>query len=879
LVIEAMANKKSGVIYTCITGGYDDLKNHTYIDQDWDYICFSDDLSIGNENNSSWQIRPLFFDKLDNVRNQRWHKLHPHILFPEYEKSIWIDGNLDVLNEGLFDDVQKIVENRQLMSIPPHPKRTCIYDEFEACIVMGKDDPSVMREQIDLIRKDAFPENLGLFETSIVFRIHNDKRIIKAMDDWWWWVKKHSRRDQLSLTYVLWKNNLSAVPLTDVSYRNGNNIGFSYGESHVTKEELMVQMDMLRAEISNLKDIISCKDDEIMHMTKSKFWKLRSHYLAFSKKFSRQVEISRKMIISFKKRGFFPTLLAVLKYGIFRPFFISRHNVQKIDYDIWMKKNEKFDVEKIKEEIGNFGYLPKISIITPVYDVDARWLDRCIKSVSDQFYGNWELCLHDDASTKKETIECLKRWEKKDARIKVSYGKKNMHISGASNEALKLATGEFIALLDNDDELSSDALFEAVKAINENPNADFIYSDEDKMELSGERVDPFFKPDWSLDLFLSLNYLCHLAVMRKSIGDKIGWFRVGYEGAQDFDLFLRFISQTKNIKHIPKILYHWRKLETSTAKSIGSKKYAHAAGRKALNDYLIDNNIRAVVETGYGETNYRLKYEFDADDRVSVIIPFKDKVDVLKACVESILQKSTYKNYELLLISNNSSNEETFDYLEKLKKYNNIRVFERNVPFNYPALNNFAVQKSTGNFILFLNNDTEVITPSWMEEMLMHANRADVGAVGALLYYPNKKIQHSGVIMGMTGLAGHIFSGQRKEDAYYNLASYTRNYLAVTAACLLVSKEKFLKAGGFNELFTVCGNDVDFCLRLYENGYVNVCTPYAELYHHESLSRDKQPPECDIDISKKRYAPYIGKDIYFNPNLSLISEAVKINLN
>jgi glycosyltransferase involved in cell wall biosynthesis len=305
----------------------------------------------------------------------------------------------------------------------------------------------------------------------------------------------------------------------------------------------------------------------------------------------------------------------------------NKKNLQD-QYEVWIKQNEDFDVSFIEKEIFDFKYKPKISVITPVYNVDPVWLDKCIESVLNQFYQNWELCLHDDASTKKETIKCLKKWEKKDPRIKISYSKVNQHISGASNEALKLATGEFIALLDNDDELAPHALFENVKVLNEHPDTDFIYSDEDKINREEKRVFPFFKPGWSPDLFYSINYICHLSLMRKAIGDSLGWFRFGFEGAQDYDLFLRFFKKPIKIKHISKILYHWRMLETSTASSIDSKKYANDSGKKALADFIKGSNIKAVVGDGYGETNYRLKFEIPKDKLVSVIILFKDKVDI-----------------------------------------------------------------------------------------------------------------------------------------------------------------------------------------------------------------------------------------------------------
>ena len=550
-------------------------------------------------------------------------------------------------------------------------------------------------------------------------------------------------------------------------------------------------------------------------------------------------------------------------------------------YQIFWSKHKlsKEDIAQIKQDIDKLVYQPKISIITPVYNVAPKWLNKCIQSVLNQYYSNWELCLHDDASTNLETIKCLKTWLNKDKRIKISFGKENQHISGASNEAIKLATGEFVAILDNDDLLGPEAFYEVVKTLNQDPKIDFIYSDEDKIDENEQRLDPFFKPDFSIDLFHSVNYICHLSVMRKSIGDKIAWFRQGFEGAQDFDLFLRFFSKTKKIKHISKILYHWRMLPTSTAKDINSKTYAHNAGIQSLKDYIKVNHIKAKIIDGFGHTNYRLQYDLPNNSLISIIIPFKDKANYLEKCITSILNKSTYKNYEIILINNSSQEKETFKYLNNLRKIKNIHIYEYNSHFNYARINNFAVTKAKGEFIVFLNNDTEVIAEDWLENLLGNANRNEVGAVGTLLLFQNKTIQHAGVVLGMTGLAGHIFAKLPLNQTYYNLVHFQRNYLALTAACLMINKKKFIEVGGFNEKFTVCGNDVDLCLKLYEKGYINVYTPYAKLYHYESMTRDPYAiPDCDFKISEQRYKPYINNDPYYNKNLSLKDTNVNINI-
>ena len=588
-------------------------------------------------------------------------------------------------------------------------------------------------------------------------------------------------------------------------------------------------------------------------------------------------DLIRKAVNVFKVYGvvtFLKYLIQYVRHG--RKSFSDSIMLPVESMSSFNKESDFFEKERALSNIGLFEKKPKISIIVPVYNVDSEWLIKCIDSVRAQWYQNWELCLFDDASTRQETIDCLRSNDGLDPRIKISFGTENQHISMASNEAIKSATGEFIGLLDHDDELTPDALYENVALLNKYPETDFIYSDEDKIDFDGTYCSHFFKPDWSPDLFYVNNYICHFSVIRKTAGDNVDWFRQGYEGAQDFDLFLRITAQTKKIKHIPKILYHWRKLPTSTSVSADNKKYAHEAGIRAIEDFFLSQKIDAQVEKGVGFSDYRISYGLPKDEKVSIIIPFRDKVDLLKKSVKSILLKTSYKNYEILLINNKSREEETLTYLKEVEKEESVRVLDRDVEFNFSAINNWAANKAGGSYIVFLNNDTEIISPKWIEEMLMYAAQENVGAVGALLYYPDKTIQHAGVILGMGGFAGHIFAKQKKEETYFNLASSVRNYLAVTAACMMINKKTFFDVGGFNEKFTICGNDVDLCLTLYEKGFRNVYTPYAELYHHESATREKMPPQCDIDISKVRYAPYIGNDPFFNINFSLNSTKITI---
>ena len=633
--------------------------------------------------------------------------------------------------------------------------------------------------------------------------------------------------------------------------------------------------------------IIRQKDAEIVLMKSSKFWILRNRYIKL--KYFRPkhfIQLASKALGIISAGKFQKFWWAMKKYVIYGWDYFKPKTKPKTDYEKWIEKNEKFNKKEIEKEIEGFRYKPKISIITPVYNVDPKWLDKCIHSVRNQFYENWELCLHDDASTNKETIKCLKKWkEKSDPRIKISFGKENQHISGASNETLKLATGDFVALLDNDDELSPDALYENVKLLNEYPEADFIYSDEDKIDEKGNRAEPFFKPDWSPDLFLSQMYTCHLGVYRKSIVDEIDGFRKGYEGSQDYDLVLRFIEKTgrEKIFHISKILYHWRKIAGSMAGKETAKDYTTVAAKKALGGYLERNKIEGEVLDGKFPGTYRVKRKILGNPKVSIIIPFKDQAKVMKVCVESILKKTDYGNFEIILVNNRSEKKETFDYLNSLKKEPLIKILNYNKPFNYSAINNYAVKQASGEYVLFLNNDMDVISREWLSSMLEHAQRKEVGAVGAKLLYPNNTIQHAGVVMGLR-IAGHAFKYLPKEDPrYFCHPHLIRNYCCVTAACLMIRKKTFEEMGGLDEKnLKVAFNDVDFCLRLIENGYYNVWTPYAELYHHESLSRgndaekglEKRDPEkyrrikAENDHMNKKWKRFIKRDPFYNPNLT-----------
>lgn len=563
-------------------------------------------------------------------------------------------------------------------------------------------------------------------------------------------------------------------------------------------------------------------------------------------------------------------------------------------YDIWILKNESLGNEPEQSTTGGqlFSCHPKISIITPVWNTDERWIRRAIESVINQTYDNWELCLVDGGSTKPHIKPVLTEYAAKDSRIKIRFLTENKGISGNSNAALALATGEFVGFLDHDDELSPFSLSEIIQVLNRNPNVDFIYSDEDKIDETGKRKDPFFKPDWSPDMFLSHNYLCHFSVIRKSLIDSVGGFREGYDGSQDYDLFLRVTEKIapSTIVHIPKILYHWRMIQGSASDQIDAKPYAFVAAKKALRDVLIRRKIDGDVQDGLFPSSYRIHYSICNNPKISIIIPTKDKVKVLKQCVQSILDKTEYKNFEIVIVDNQSKEPETFEYYKTLGTNSKITILHYNEPFNYSAINNYAVAHVDSPYLLFLNNDTEVIDGEWLSAMLEHAQRDCVGAVGAKLLYPNHTVQHAGIVIGIIGhppVGGHAHRHlPEKYHGYFGRADTIQNVSAVTAACLLMKKNIFEQIGGFDEKLAIAFNDVDLCLKIRDAGYLLVYTPYAMLFHHESLSRGyEDTPEKqkrviqEVHHVRERWEDIIDKgDPYYNENLTKDREDFSLRL-
>jgi len=529
----------------------------------------------------------------------------------------------------------------------------------------------------------------------------------------------------------------------------------------------------------------------------------------------------------------------------------------------------------------NFHFKPLISIIMPVFNVDPKWLRLALQSIEDQWYDNWELCITDDHSSNQDTIEFLKTLE--NPKIRINYLPRNQGISATSNQSLAMSSGEYIALMDHDDELTPDALYEVVKAINET-NAEFIYSDEDKINKDGTFREPHFKPDYSPDMFLSQNYLSHFGIIKKSLIDRVGGFTVGLEGAQDYDLYLQVLEHTNKVTHISKVLYHWRRIKGSTAASIDDKSYARDAGAEALALAVQRRHLNAQVLTGKFPNVYRVKYAIENNPLVSIIIPFKDKPELLKMCFESILDKSTYQNFEIIGISNNSEEKPTFTEMERLKALDTrVSFYEHNMPFNFAGINNHAVRtRAKGEHILLLNNDIEIISTDWIESLLEFSQRKDVGVVGGKLYYPNDRVQHAGIIIGIGGIAGHSHKYLHATNhGYFSRPHMVQNMSALTGACFMVKRELYDKLGGLDaDNLKIAFNDVDFCLRIREKGYLNVFTPYCEAYHHESVSRgyevtaeqeDRFNKESEYML--KRHASVLESgDPYYNLQLTINHE-------
>ncbi len=607
------------------------------------------------------------------------------------------------------------------------------------------------------------------------------------------------------------------------------------------------------------------------------------------------------------KYGFLKTIRKCLKVGCIKikRWITGEKDPQYGDYGDWIYANEVGNVELAMQKKKTFPLMPKISIVVPMYHTPEKFFKALVTSVQNQTYTNWELCLAD--GSEEENVVFRKYYEK-DERIKYQLLKENRGIAGNTNAAIAMATGEYIALLDHDDILSEYALYEVVKCINQFPDVAFLYSDEDKIDEKGNRYDAYFKPDFAPDTLRSQNYICHFSIFQKELMETLGGFRTDYDGAQDYDIFLRMaeITDVSKIKHIPRILYHWRVHKNSTAQlNSHAKNYAFESGKKAIEDHLKRVGLEGTVSEGAVEGIYRIDYAVIGTPKVSIVIPNKDGKDILTVCIQSILAKTTYTNYEIIIVENNSETEEIFAYYQTLLQNRNIKIVNYNTGkmiqdklqcniaytkeharkikqgFNYSAIINCGVKHSEGEYIIQLNNDTELITPNWIELMLGFAQREDVGGVGVKLYYPDETIQHAGIIVGLGGIAGNRFKSIPKDThAYFAKESMIENLSAVTAACMMNPRKIYEEVGYMNETLAVAFNDVDFCLKIREKGYLIVYNPYIEFWHYESKSRGQEDTPAkikrfqgEIETFANRWRDFLDEgDPYYNINLSLDTE-------
>ena len=568
-------------------------------------------------------------------------------------------------------------------------------------------------------------------------------------------------------------------------------------------------------------------------------------------------------------------------YGL-REFLVrlsERMEPEEVPYGPWFEKHKASREQLEKQHARKWDRTPLLSIVVPAYRTPEEFLAQMIDSLLAQSYERWELCIANGSPEDDGMQKILREYTKKDSRIRVKNLEENLGIAGNTNAALAMASGEFVGLLDHDDLLAPNALYEVADRIVADEQTDVLYTDEDKVTTDlKEHFQPHFKPDFSIDLLRSNNYICHFFVVRRTLLEKTGGFRREFDGAQDYDFIFRCTEAAEKIVHIPEVLYHWRTHKESTADNPVSKMYAFEAGKRAIESHLERCREQGVVSHTKDMGFYRVDYPVQGSPLVSVVIPNKDHSDMLMRCVNSIKEKTTWKNYEIIIAENNSVQKETFDCYQKLQEDSRIRVITWEREFNYSAINNFAVREARGEYLLFLNNDVEVISEGWMTFMLGNCQREEVGIVGAKLYYPDDTIQHAGTIIGIGGIAGHAFLNMpRSRTGYLHKASIQLNVSAVTAACMMMKRSVFESLQGFEERLSVAFNDVDLCLRTVQAGYLVVYLPWAQLYHYESRSRGAEDSEekirrfqGEIEFMRSRWIGLLKSgDPYYNKNLTL----------
>ena len=548
-------------------------------------------------------------------------------------------------------------------------------------------------------------------------------------------------------------------------------------------------------------------------------------------------------------------------------------------YQKWIRHHLPDRNELEKQKKTSFGYRPKLSFVVPLYKTPEKYLRRLTESFQEQTYSNWELCIVNASPDNEEMQKVLAEYSAGDSRVRFCNLKENLGIAENTNRAFAMAKGEFVGLLDHDDLLAPNALYEIVKILQDHPQADALYTDEDKVTTDlDEHFQPHLKPDFNLDLLRSNNYICHFFVVRRSIIEKAGGFRKEFDGAQDYDFIFRCTENAREVLHVPEILYHWRTHKASTADNPASKMYAFEAGKRAIEAHLERTGTKGTVSHTQDLGFYRVKYPVQGEPLVSVIIPNKDEKETLQTCLESLKKNTSYQNFEIIIIENNSTTEEIFKYYKELSRDQQIHLLRWGKEFNYSAINNFGVAHARGEYLLFLNNDVKSIEPDWMEEMLGVCQRPEVGGVGAKLIYLDNTIQHAGCVIGMGGIAGHMFVDMPADrTGYLHKASLLQDMSAVTAACLMMKKEVFEQAGGFTEELAVAFNDVDLCLKVRKNNHLVVYDPYAKLYHMESKTRGAEDSkekvrrfQTEIEYMRCHWMDILKNgDPYYNKNLSL----------
>ena len=574
--------------------------------------------------------------------------------------------------------------------------------------------------------------------------------------------------------------------------------------------------------------------------------------------------------------------LRYLKHYGLKEFWIRLHErfePEEVPYGSWYEAYQPTEEILEKQRRHKFKNGPLISIVVPAYLTPERFLRQMLDSLLAQTYENWELCLANGSPEDRDMQTVLKSYAEMDRRIRYQDLKENLGIAENTNAAFAMAKGDFVGLLDHDDLLAPNALYEIAAALEEHPEADVIYTDEDKVTTDlTEHFQPHLKPDFNLDLLRSNNYICHFLVVRRSVVEKAGGFRREFDGAQDYDFVFRCVEQAREIVHVPEILYHWRTHKSSTADNPASKMYAFEAGRRAIEGNLERTGTQGTVEHTPDFGFYRVKYPVQGEPLVSIIIPNREEKETLEECVESIFSKTSYKNYEIIIVENNSSSNEIFRYYKQLSEDPRIHLIRWKKEFNYSAINNFGVRHAKGDYLLFLNNDVKIIDPDWITEMLGICQRREVGAVGAKLIYPDNTIQHAGCVVGMGGIAGNMFVNMPAErTGYLHKASILQDMSCVTAACMMMKKPVFQEAGGFTEELAVAFNDVDLCLKVRSHGHLIVYDPYVKLYHYESKSRGAEDSEekvrrfqTEIEYMRCHWLDILKKgDPYYNKNLSL----------